>query len=167
MARINRPEIELIDEVESARDAVLNRDAPADQAERMIGSLTDLRSIGPHVATLLVREALVRQFRHSTRARRIRRAWRDAVLKRRQRRRTRDRERRPQTGSRRDGGTPLDVVALASGQRLVRVVPRGGRRNGRRIRKIRIVALARKLPVALWRYVTDGIIANGATLKAA
>jgi transposase len=24
-----------------------------------------------------------------------------------------------------------------------------------------------KLPVALWRYVTDGIIANGATLKAA
>jgi transposase len=34
---------------------VLNRDAPADEAERMIGSLTDLRSIGPHVATLLLR----------------------------------------------------------------------------------------------------------------
>jgi hypothetical protein len=49
--------------VESARDAVLSKDAPADETERMIRSLTDLRSIGPRVATLLVREAFVRQFR--------------------------------------------------------------------------------------------------------
>ena len=50
--------------MESARDAVLKKDAPADEAERMIRSLTDLRSIGPDVATLLVREAFVRQFRN-------------------------------------------------------------------------------------------------------
>jgi transposase len=30
-----------------------------------------------------------------------------------------------------------------------------------------IVALARKLLVALWRYVTAGVIPDGATLKAA
>ena len=39
--------------------------------------------------------------------------------------------------------------------------------NGRgRIRRIAIVALARKLLVALWRYVTQGVIPDGATLKA-
>src|SRR5271165_6468289 len=67
----------------------------------------------------------------STRAWRICRAWRDAVLKRRQRTRTRDRQRRQPTGARGDGRTCVDVVALAAGQRLVRVVPRACRRNGR------------------------------------
>jgi len=56
--------LKLIEHVESARDAVLKKDAPADEAERMIRSLTDLRSIGPDFATLLVREAFVRQFRN-------------------------------------------------------------------------------------------------------
>ena len=36
-----------------------------------------------------------------------------------------------------------------------------------RIRKIMIVALARKLLVALWRYVNDGVVPDGAKLKAA
>jgi len=38
---------------------------------------------------------------------------------------------------------------------------------GGRVRKIMIVALARKLLVALWRYVTDGVVPEGAKLKAA
>jgi transposase len=38
--------------------------APADDAERMIRSLANLRSIGPDFATLLVREAFVREFRN-------------------------------------------------------------------------------------------------------
>jgi hypothetical protein len=45
-----------IKEVEVARDAVLKKPAPADEAERMIRSLVDMRAIGP-LATLLVREA--------------------------------------------------------------------------------------------------------------
>ena len=53
--------LKLIEQVESARDAVLKKHAPADEAERMIRPLTDLRSIGPDFATLLVREAFVRQ----------------------------------------------------------------------------------------------------------
>src|SRR3974377_1342521 len=38
---------------------------------------------------------------------------------------------------------------------------------GGRIKKNMIVALARKLLVALWRYVKDGVIPDGARLKAA
>ena len=44
---------------------------------------------------------------------------------------------------------------------------RVGAMGGGRIRKIMIVALARKLLVALWRYVTDGVVPEGAKLKAA
>jgi transposase len=36
----------------------------------------------------------------------------------------------------------------------------------KRIRRIAIVALARKLIVALWRYLTTGLVPNGAVLKA-
>ncbi len=56
--------LKLIDEVEATRDAVLKKVAPADDAERMIRSLANLRSIGPDFATLLVREAFVREFRN-------------------------------------------------------------------------------------------------------
>jgi transposase len=36
---------------------------------------------------------------------------------------------------------------------------------GGRIKKIMIVALARKLLVALWRYAKDGVIPEGAKMK--
>ena len=153
--------------MESARDAVLKKAAPADEAERMIRSLTDLRSIGPHVATLLVREAFVRQFRN----------------------------RRALAGYVGLGGTPFSSGGSEreqgigkDGNRRVRAAmvelawmwlrwqpdsalsvwfrARVGAMGGR-IRKIMIVALARKLLVALWRYVTDGVVPDGAKLKAA
>jgi len=37
--------------------------------------------------------------------------------------------------------------------------------GGRRIRKIGIVALARKLLIALWRYLATGLVPDGAQLK--
>ena len=37
--------------------------------------------------------------------------------------------------------------------------------GGKRLRKIGIVALARKLLIALWRYLEDGVIPAGAQLK--
>jgi transposase len=40
-------------------------------------------------------------------------------------------------------------------------------RLGRRMKKITIVALARKLLVALWKYVTQGVVIEGAALKVA
>ena len=159
--------LKLIEQVESARDAVLKKDAPADEAERMIRSLTDLRSIGPDFATLLVREAFVRQFRN----------------------------RRALGGYVGLGGTPFSSGGSAreqgigkDGNRRVRAAmvelawmwlrwqpdsalsawfrARVGAMGGR-IRKIMIVALARKLLVALWRYVKDGVIPDGAKMKAA
>src|ERR1700731_4842200 len=40
------------------------------------------------------------------------------------------------------------------------------KRNGGRLRKTTIVALARKLLVALWKYVTAGVVVEGAVMKA-
>jgi transposase len=40
-------------------------------------------------------------------------------------------------------------------------------RNGGRLKKTTIVALARKLLVALWKYVTAGVVIEGAIMKAA
>jgi transposase len=120
--------------VESARDAVLKKDAPADEAERMIRSLTDLRSIGPDFATLLVREAFVRQFRN----------------------------RRALGGYVGLGGTPFS----SGGSEREQGIGKDGNRRVR-IKKIMIVALARKLLVALWRYVMDGVIPDGAKMKVA
>ncbi len=40
-------------------------------------------------------------------------------------------------------------------------------KGGKRMRRIGIVAVARKLLIALWRYLTDGVIPDGARLKAA
>jgi transposase len=39
--------------------------------------------------------------------------------------------------------------------------------GARRLRKIGIVALARKLLIALWRYIDAGVIPEGAALKSA
>ena len=40
------------------------------------------------------------------------------------------------------------------------------RRHGGRSRKTTIVALARKLLVALWKYATAGVVIDGAVMKA-
>jgi transposase len=39
--------------------------------------------------------------------------------------------------------------------------------TGRRVRKIMVVALARKLLIALWRFFIDGVLPEGAVLKPA
>ena len=39
--------------------------------------------------------------------------------------------------------------------------------NDGRLRKTTIVALARKLLVALWKYVTAGVVIEGAVMKTA
>ena len=54
---------------------------------------------------------------------------------------------------------PQSVLALWFEERV--------RRNGGRLKKTTIVALARKRPVALWKYVTAGVVIEGAVMKAA
>ena len=41
------------------------------------------------------------------------------------------------------------------------------RHNGGRLKKTTIVALARKLLVALWKYVTAGVVIEGVVMKPA
>jgi transposase len=159
--------LKLIEQVEAARDAVLTKEAPANDAEKMIRSLTKLRSIGPDFTTLLVREAFVRQLR----------------------------SRRALGGYVGLGGTPFSSGGSEreqgigkDGNRRLRAAmvelawtwlrwqsdsalsvwfrARVGAMGGR-IKKIMIVALARKLLVALWRYVMDGVIPDGAKPRAA
>ena len=159
--------LKLIDQVELARDAVLKKDAPADEAERMIRSLTDLRSIGPDVATLLVREAFVRQFRN-------RRALAGYVGLGGTPFSSGGSEREQGIGK--DGNRRVRAAMVELAWMWLRWQPdsalsvwfrvRVGAMGGR-IRKTMIVALARKLLVALWRYVTDGVVPDGAKLKAA
>ena len=66
-----------------------------------------------------------------------------------------------------DGRTGMAVGALSAGKRIVEMVPGtpGGAKG--RMKKILIVALARKLLIALWRYATHGVIPEGAVLKPA
>jgi transposase len=37
--------------------------------------------------------------------------------------------------------------------------------TGRRVRKVMVVALARKLLIALWRFAVHGVVPEGATMK--
>ena len=159
--------LQQIEKAEKGRDAVLAKPAPANEAERMIRSLAKLRSIGADFATLLVREAFVRDFR----------------------------SRRAVAGYAGLGGTPFSSGGCEreqgigkDGNRRLRAAMvelawlwlrwqpnsslsawfrRRTEQAGSRTKKIMIVALARKLLVALWRYVKDGVIPEGAKMKAA
>jgi transposase len=159
--------LKLIGQVEAARDAVLKKEAPADKAEQMIRSLTDLRSIGPDFATLLVREAFVREFPN-------RRALGGYVGLGGTPFSSGSSEREQGIGK--DGNRRLRAAMVELAWMWLRWQPdsalsiwfraRVGQIGGR-IKKIMIVALARKLLVALWRYVKDGVIPQGAKMKTA
>jgi len=82
--------------------------------------------------------------------------------------RTRDRQiGKPEAANNHDP-TGLVVAATSAGDSLLshwfqeRVAGKG-----RRIRKIMITALARKLLVALWKYVTAGVVIERAVMKTA
>ncbi len=159
--------LKLIEEVEEARDAVLDKPVPANEAERMIRTLAELRSIGANFATLLVREAFVREFRN-------RRAlagyaglggtpFSSGGSEREQ-------------GIGKDGNRRLRAAMVELAWMWLRWQPGSALSNwfrmrtgqsGSRTKKIMIVALARKLLVALWHYVKHGVIPEGATLKTA
>ena len=159
--------LKLIDEVEATRDAVLKKVAPADDAERMIRSLANLRSIGPDFATLLVREAFVREFRN-------RRALGGYVGLGGTPFSSGGSEREQGIGK--DGNRRLRAAMVELAWMWLRWQPDSALSNwfrarlgqpGSRIKKIMIVALARKLLVALGHYVKDGVIPEGAKMKTA
>ena len=151
--------------VERERDALMAQTAEADACAAP-AALTRLRGIGPELAALLWLEALFRRFENRRQiaayAGLTPSPWKSGGI---------DREQ----GIAKSGNPRLRraMIELAwfwvrhqPGSALSRwFVERVGTARGR-VRRIAIVALARKLLVALWRYVTQGVVPEGAVLKA-
>lgn len=151
--------------VEKARDAMAAKPEPATDAERMIKSLAELCAIGPELATLLVREVFVRPIAN-------RRALGSYVGLTGTPYSSGGRAREQGISKAGNGRARAGLLELAwlwlrwqpDSALSVWFRQRVGESKGR-IRKIMIVALARKLLVALWRFVKDGVIPEGAKMK--
>jgi transposase len=152
-----------IAEVEAARDALLIVE------DRSPGKLLlQLRSIGPEIASVLWLEGFYRNFdnrrQHAAFSGLAPSPWRSGNI---------DHEQ----GIAKSGNAKLRTTMIELSWLWLRYQPSSElsrwfrarvRGNGtRRYRKITIVAMARKLLIALWRYVTEGVVPEGAALKTA
>jgi transposase len=155
-----------IAELERERDAVMETEA-SDRASRMIQQLTALRGIGVQSATVLVREAFVRCFANGkalgSYAGLASSPYSSGGI---------DREQ----GIGKAGNRRVRTVMVELAWLWTRYQPGAAQvcwfrervgATGRRVRKIMVVALARKLLIALWRFVIDGVLPEGAVLKPA
>jgi transposase len=151
-------------ELEATRDRVVEGEAVG-QPERMIQQLARLRAVGVQTATVLVHEAFVRDFRNAralgSYAGLTGTPYNSGNTRREQ-------------GISKDGNRRLRAALVELAWMWLRYQPGcalsrwfhdrlGGSRG--RLRKVMAVALARKLLVALWRYLKDGTIPQGAQLK--
>lgn len=155
-----------IAELERERDAVVETETP-DHASKMIQQLISLRGIGVQSATVLVREAFVRRFANGkalgSYAGLTSSPYSSGGI---------DREQ----GIGKGGNRRLRTVMVELAWLWTRYQPAAAQvcwfrervgSTGRRVRKIMVVALARKLLIALWRFVIDGVVPEGAVLKPA
>jgi transposase len=165
--------VEQIKAAEAERDALLHA-APADAAAKsasptaaMGASLLRLRAIGPEFATVLPVECLYKRFDNRRQVAAFAglapTPWSSGSVEREQG--------ISKAGNRRLRKTLIELAW--SWQRhqpdsaLTQWFHNRVKGQGKRERRIAIVALARKLLVALWRYVNDGVVPDGAVLKAA
>jgi len=153
-----------IAELERERDEVAAADAP-DRAGKMIQQLASLRGIGVQSATVLVREAFVRHFANGkalgSYAGLTSTPYSSGGINREQ-------------GIGKAGNRRLRTVMVELAWLWQRYQPGAAQvvwfrdrvgSTGRRIRKVMVVALARKLLIALWRFVIDGVMPEGAVMK--
>ena len=154
--------IEQIKAVEAERDALLVTEHAVTPAVMLL----DIKGIGPEFAGILWAEGL---FRHFDNRRQVAAyaglaptPWQSGSV---------DREQ----GVSKAGNPRLRTTLIQLAWLWVRHQPRSAltlwfeervRRNSGRLKKTTIVALARKLLVALWKYVTAGVVIEGAVLKA-
>jgi transposase len=158
--------IEQIKAVEKRRDALL---APAaaesDEAPAPRAMLMRFKGVGPEFAAVLWSEGLFRSFANRRQvaayAGLAPTPWRSGSIAREQ-------------GVSKAGNPRLRATMIELAWLWVRHQPDSAltrwfhervNRNGGRLRKSTIVALARKLLVALWKYVTAGVVIEGAVLK--
>lgn len=157
--------LEQIKAIETDRDDIL---APANEEDptpaRM---LMDLKGIGAEFAVVLWSEGL---FRHFSNRRQVAAyaglaptPWQSGSVEREQ-------------GVGKSGNPRLRTTMLQLAWLWLRHQPDSAlsrwfhervNRNGGRFRKTMITALARKLLVALWKYVTAGVVIEGATIRTA
>jgi len=150
--------------IEAERDALVKSDS-TDEAPAAL--LMKLKGIGPEFAAVLWLEGLFRRFANRRQlaayAGLVPSPWQSGSVNRDQ-------------GISKSGNPRLRTIMVELAWLWLRYQPasalscwfreRVGSERGR-IRRITIVALARKLLVALWRYTTHGELPNGAELKTA
>ncbi len=151
--------------VEDERDALLATKVTTAPAPAAI--LLNIRGIGPEFAAVLWSEGL---FRHFDNRRQVAAyaglaptPWQSGAV---------DREQ----GVSKSGNPRLRTTLIQLAWLWLRHQPQSAltlwfearvKRNGGRLKKTTIVALARKLLVALWKYVTAGVVIEGAAMKTA
>jgi transposase len=158
--------LEQIAVVEAERDAAVTEPVPEDADAEKIACLAQLGGLGTETATILVREALFRPF--VTRKEVAAYAGLTPCP-------FDSGQRQRDQGISKAGNPLLRKTMIELAWLWLRYQPesalarwfheRVGPARGR-IRKINAVALARKLLVALWRYLTTGVVPEGARLKA-
>lgn len=154
-----------IREVEAERDALLG----AEQAPNgsLGAQLMRLRGIGPEFATVLWLEGFFRPFANRRQvaayAGLAPSPWRSGDMKKEQ-------------GISKSGNPRLRTTMIEAAWLWLRHQPESAlsrwfhqrvKDDRGRLRRVSIVALARKLLIALWRFITHGEIPEGASLKAA
>ena len=157
--------IEQIKAVETERDAFLDPAVKTEGALAPQAMLLAIKGIGPEFAAVLWSEGL---FRHFDNRRQVASyaglaptPWQSGSI---------DREQ----GVSKAGNPRLRTALIQIAWLWLRHQPQSAlaqwfqervRRNGGRLKKTTIVALARKLLVALWKYVTAGVVIEGAVMK--
>ena len=162
--------LEQIEAVEIERDALISamklEGMNADAVRSPPAMLTKLNGIGPEIAAILWSEGLYRSFANRRQvaayAGLAPTPWQSGSVAREQ-------------GVSKAGNPRLRTTMLQLAWLWLRHQPQSAltlwfhervKRNGGRLRKTTIVALARKLLVALWKYVTAGVVIDGAVTRA-
>lgn len=156
-----------IDQVRAERDALVAAEVAAQADAPAMSMLLDLKGIGPGFASVLWSEGL---FRHFDNRRQLAAyaglaptPWQSGTINHEQ-------------GVSKAGNPRLRATLVEMAWLWLRHQPGSGlarwyhdrvRHSGGRMKKVAIVALARKLLVALWKYVTAGVAIEGAATTSA
>ncbi|MBB4233438.1 IS110 family transposase [Rhizobium mongolense] len=154
--------LEQVQEVETERNALLEEEA---QSAHEVAMLSKVVGIGPEFAAVLWGEGL---FRHFDNRRQVAAyaglaptPWQSGSI---------DREQ----GIGKSGNARLRFTMVEMAWLWLRHQPASGlsrwfnervAQNGGRFKKVMITALARKLVVALWKYVNAGVVIDGAIIR--
>ena len=157
--------LEQIKSVESERDALLAAQQTA--TPKPTAMLLAIKGVGPELAAILWSEGLCRHFDNRRQvafyAGLAPTPWQSGAINREQ-------------GVSKAGNPRLRTTLIQLAWLWLRHQPQSAlaiwfkervNRNGGRLKKTTIVALARKLLVALWKYVTAGVIIEGAIMMSA